>query len=392
MNLTKLWTITRMNKKSSSAYDLKSATHDKPLRVLLIDDEADSLLPVLAQKLERFSISLSKETSAKQAVKAIATNEPDIVLLDLHFPGDDIHEEGTTGGRLLPEIRQRFPELAVIVFTTRLDDMDIPLETFGERPHGYFAKPDFSDKQWPGMLVTAMHAAVDNVKLLGCSSNNQESFLAGPSLAMREVTSRIHSAARNGLNVLIIGDLGTGKALVAEAIHNLSKRTGSFLQLDCAEETDVDILESQLFGHAESGINGIGAFEEAAKGTLFLTGLDCLPLPLQDRLSRVLHTARVRRKDSTEEIEVDVRVIAASGHGLSDLVADGVLREALAYQLAQVLIPMPPLRQRLEDIPDLFRIGVAQANKRLNRMVSDALRPEVRVEISANLIQRFYVQ
>ena len=117
--------------------------------VLLIDDEADTLLPPLAQWLEPRGFAFQKETNATHALDKINSSQPDLILLDLHFPGDDQLGGQTTGGRLLTKIRRRFPSIPVLVFTVRLEQLDIPLEAFEEPPHGQYAKPDFSrDRAW----------------------------------------------------------------------------------------------------------------------------------------------------------------------------------------------------------------------------------------------------
>ena len=139
-----------------------SAHWTQTVRLLLIDDEADTLSPVLAQGLEPFGFSMAKASEPAEAVARINEETPDAVLLDLHFPGDgEAGEEGTTGGRLLTRIRRESPTIPVLVFTTRLDDVDIPLETFEERPHGYFAKPEFDPAgQWAVRLDQAIREAI----------------------------------------------------------------------------------------------------------------------------------------------------------------------------------------------------------------------------------------
>ena len=191
-----------------------------PVRVLLIDDEADSLLPPLAQDLEPMGFSFEKESSASRALQSVERARPDVILLDLHFPGDERLALRTTGGKLLAEIRSRFSATPVVVFSTRLDDVDIPLENFDEQPHAWFAKPAFEqDQTWPIELAALLRNAIDSAKLNDAELRDQLAFVVGKTDAMRRVAASVRSAARNSLNVLIYGETGTGKQLVAEAIR-----------------------------------------------------------------------------------------------------------------------------------------------------------------------------
>ncbi len=361
------------------------------VRVLLIDDEADTLLPNLAQHLEHFGFGFSKEAVANRALQTITAVNPDVVLLDLHFPGDDRRPSGqTTGGELLPKILEQFPQIPILVFTSRLKDMDIPLETFDKQPHGFFAKPDFGpDDSWKVALTEALRAAISTIQSANKPANDL-GFHVGETPAMGKVAAMVHTASLNKLNVLIYGESGTGKQLLAESIHRRSERWNRrFEHFNCSG-VDEQTLEDTLFGHEPGAYTGArgkreGLFELADGGTLFLDEIQRMPMALQDKLMLVIETGRVRRMGANEDRLVDVRLIAATNHSLNDLVADAVLREDLAWRIsAGLMIFLPPLRERMNDIPALFELFVTKANNVHGRYVSTVLRPETQALLDAH--------
>lgn len=358
--------------------------------VLLIDDEAGSLFPTLAQNLDPLGFDLAKETNPARAVTVIQRSMPQLILLDLHFPGDERRSDRrTAGGELLTEIRRKFKLIPVIVFTTRLDDVDIPLERFNEQPHGYFAKPDFTgDPDWPKRLGQAMRNAIDSVVFAQSLDEENLGFLVGQTKEMQDVAARIRTAARNTLSVLIYGETGSGKRLAAEAIHKLSGRQGRFEYYNCAG-ADVDKLDCALFGYARGTLTSanetrLGLFELAENGTLFLDELQDIPMPLQSKLMTAIESGVFLSKGVKKDQRADVRLIFATNHNLSDLVADGLLREDLAFRLSASFISLPPLQRRMEDLPELFKIFVSKANAVTSRNVLPTLRPETRLVLEAH--------
>lgn len=330
---------------------------DHSTSVLLIDDEADTLLPPLAQWLEPRGFVFQKETSTARALDKIRSTQPDLILLDLHFPGDDQLGGQTTGGKLLTEIRKKFHSIPVLVFTTRLEQLDIPLEAFEEPPHGQYAKPDFgSDRTWIDDLTGAMRRTIVTAAFSNDPDAVNLGFMVGQNREMHDVVGLVQMAAENTLNVTIYGESGTGKQLVAQAIHNLSGRTGSFQHLN-SREADDTVLQNAL--------------QAARGGTLYLDSIQYLSLPLQRQLLEVAEDGRLGRSNA-----LNVRLIAATNHSLNDLLADEVLRADLAQGLATLLITLPPLRQRQDDFPAFFEHFVTQANMGLNKQVQVTLRPE----------------
>ena len=352
------------------------------IRLLLIDDEADTLAPVLTQGLEPLGFSLTRENDPTKAPQAVEACAPDAILLDLHFPGDDESgEDGTTGGRLMTLIRQRFGSVPVLVFTTRLDDVDIPLETFEERPHGYFSKPEFDRQgEWACQLARAVRDAMATARHAGAAEVGDLDFVVGQTPEMHEAAAAIRTAAGNRLTVLIYGETGTGKRRAAEAIHRLSGRTGRFAHYNCSG-VDFKTAEATLFGAPSGG----GLLELANGGTLFLDEIQDLPNNLQDRVLTAVECGRPRRTGVASDHPVEARLVVATNHNLSDLVHDGVLREGLAYRLAGGLpVSLSPLRQRMADLPALFARFVDRANTEAKRQVSEVLRPETQKFLEAH--------
>ena len=356
------------------------------MRLLLVDDEAPTLLPLLAERLEPLGFSVAGEAEPEKALQAVKAGQPDAILLDLHFPGD-AREGRSTGGRLLAEMRHCFPAVAVVVFTVRLSDFDIPLERFKERPQGYFAKPDFvRDGEWAGQLGQMLRNAVAAARQVDAPDVGDLGFPAGRSPEMRSAAEAIRGAAGHGLPVLIFGETGTGKRQAAEAVHRLSGRRGRFESYRCSVAGGA--AAEALFGREGDGSAGAwqGPLELADGGTFFLDGLDRLPMDLQDGLLRTVEDGALRRSGATSDTHVDVRWIAATSHGLDDLVADGTLREELAFRFAGgTPVFLPPLRRRLCDLPDLYAVIVGRANdEKVGRRISTALRPETQEKLQTH--------
>ena len=331
-------------------------------------------------------LDVDSEAAPNEVIAKIANTSPDAVLLDLQFPGDA--RTGTsTGARLLTEIRQRFPLIPVVVFTVRLSDFDIPLETFEVRPHGYFAKPDFAqDEDWAEQLANTIRDAIAVARPEQTVDAANLGFLVGKSSEMHAAVAAARRAAENQLPVLIFGETGTGKRHVAKAIHELSNRTGQFERYHCAGAGGATAVEA-LFGREDGGAGRAqpGLIELADGGAFFLDGIDRLHVDLQDGVMRAVEDGVVRRIGGVSDVPVDVRWIAGTSHGLDDLVADGALRDDLAFRFAGgIAISLPPLRQRMVDLPDLYASIVGKAAKANGRRILTTLRPETQEKLEAH--------
>jgi len=361
--------------------------HQEQIRLLLIDDEAANWAGMFDQGLLPYGFELSIETRPDHAENTIRQRRPQVILLDLHFPGDDKRPDGrTTGGVLLGAIRRDFPDIPVVVFTTRLADTDIPLESFDLQPHGWFGKNQISEKQdaneeWAPILAQALNQAIDSVTAILGSPDTDMGFVVGSTAAMKHVTNLIRNAAKHSLTVLIYGETGTGKQGVADAIHRLSGRKGRFEHLNCSGVNE-ETLTAQLFGHVKGAYTGSvgekqGLFELGNGGTLFLDEIQAMPRALQNHLMTAVERGVIRRMGDERDIAVDVRLIVATNQPLSELVNDEILREDLAYRLNQFPIVLPPLRERMQDLPALCQHLIAKANEKLKKHVTDIVRPEV---------------
>jgi DNA-binding NtrC family response regulator len=351
-------------------------------KILLVDDEADTLLPLLATWLEPRGFEISGLAEPRRTQQVISNLQPDLVLLDLNFPGDDLLRDGsTTGGRLLGEIRKAFPNLPVMLFTTTLDDLDRPVEGFREQPHARFAKPDFGRQRgWADSLDREMREAIRAAAFAREHAQEALGFVVGDTPAMVEVARQVRLAAGNRLGVLIYGEPGTGKHTTALAIHRLSGRRGPFIKLDCAAG-DPATLEAQLFGTpapdvVESSARQPGLLEQAQHGTLFLNRIHRLPLPVQDRLKAFIDGGALPAAPGGPGVPLDVRLIAATQHDLAALADDDYLLPDLGYRIAVTLVALPPLRERLVDLPELFAVLLVKGCAQLGRHVLPALRPE----------------
>ena len=211
--------------------------------------------------------------------------------------------------------------------------------------------------------------------------------IVGRSPALRSVLQEIETVAPTDSTVLIYGETGTGKELIARAIHNLSSRCGRpFIKLNCAA-IPFDLLESELFGHEKGAFTGaiaqkIGRFELADKGTLFLDEVGDIPLPLQPKLLRVLQEQEFERLGSGRTHQVDVRLVAATHRNLVEMVKQNEFRSDLYYRLNVFPVPLPPLRARREDIPALVEHFVEIYSRRMGRQI-DQISPETMSELTS---------
>jgi len=352
-------------------------------KILLVDDEADTLLPLLATRLEPHGYEISGLADPKRALQVMSDLQPELVLLDLHFPGDDLLRHGnTTGGRLLGEIRRAYPDLPVMLFTTSLDDLDQPVEGFREQPHARFAKPDFRRQPaWAEALDREMREAISAAAFARDHAREVLGFVVGETPAMAEVARQVRLAAGNRLGVLIYGEPGTGKHATALAIHRLSGRRGPFVKLDCAAEEPATFVAKEsgaTEGEGSQDAGGqLGLLEQAHQGTLFLNQIHRLPMSVQDRLKAFMDSGgALRTAAGGPGLPLDVRFIAATQHDLAALAEDDYLLPDLGYRIAVNLVPLPPLRERVADLPELFEMLLLKACAQLGREVLPTLRPE----------------
>jgi DNA-binding NtrC family response regulator len=349
--------------------------------ILLIDDETD-LTDFVRRELELHGHSLECLDRAEKGPDRLADKRFDVVLLDNKLPG-------MTGIEFLEAVRARGIETPVILMTgAHSSSTAIRSKKLGAVE--YVIKP--GDYQ---SLVASLLPMIQRVMESGQQPKVPppqrplprapgEPELVGSSKPMREVYDRIGLFAESGDTVLILGETGTGKELVARAIHNESPRAdGPFVALNCGALNE-NLLESELFGHEKAAYTGadkkrIGRFEMAHMGTLFLDEIGDVPMSMQIKLLRVLQERKFERAGGSELVKVDVRVLAATHRDLPRMVREGEFRRDLFFRLDGVTIRLPPLRERMDDIPELVE-GL------LTRAAEDANRP--RPEVAPETLQR----
>ena len=318
-------------------------------RVLVVDDDADSRA-ALAEALREGGYSVETAADAFKGLGKVPEFAPDLVLTDLKMPGMD-------GLELLRKLRSSGDDMAVVV-TTAFADVETAVTALKEGAADYLTKPlDLTD------LSRVVAREMDRLRLrreagqLRARLAERYGFsnLVGSSPAMQNVLKMLPQVAASKASVLITGEPGTGKELIATAIHEHSPRVkGPFFKLHCAALAE-SLLESELFGHESNALPGSpgrreGRLQQAAGGTLFLDEVSAIPPALQVRLLRFLQERAFERMGGEETLHVDVRVIAASNHNLREEIAQGRFREDLFYQLNVVNIDLPPLRARPSDI------------------------------------------
>lgn len=287
--------------------------------------------------------------------------QPDVLISDVRMPGTD-------GLRMLRILQRKFPELPVIIMTAH-SDLDSAVASYQGGAFEYLPKP-FDVDEAVALVKRALRHRAEQSGAVVEQAPEVATEIIGEAPAMQEVFRAIGRLSHSNVTVLINGQSGTGKELVARALHNHSVRKDkSFVALNMAA-IPKDLIESELFGHEKGSFTGanaqrIGRFEQANGGTLFLDEIGDMPLEAQTRLLRVLQEGEFYRVGGTTPIKVDVRIIAATHQNLEKLVKDGDFREDLFHRLNVIRIHIPKLSERREDIPRLARHFLQRAAREL---------------------------
>ncbi len=335
-----------------------------PFRVLVVDDRAD-MAEMVADGLTEHGFEALPIPTAKEAILQLSKGTHDALVTDLRIPGSD-------GLELLALSRSVAPESPVIVMTA-FSGIDTAVESIRRGAYHYLTKP-FQVEE----LVLFLKRALDEsalrreAKVLRSALHSSLGNVIGDSPAMRDVSDLVRRVADSQVPVLLLGETGTGKGLIARSIHAESSRASEpFVAVNCAAIPEA-LLESELFGHVRGAFTGatadrVGLFAQAQRGTLFLDEIAELSGPLQAKLLHVLETGLVRPVGSNHERQVDARVIAATHRHLRQRVAEGSFREDLLYRLDVVSIEIPPLRARRADLPNLIEHFMPRALARSTR-------------------------
>ncbi len=339
--------------------------------ILIVDDEP-SILQTLGGLLADEGFQVTTAANGYEALKIIDTESPDLVLLDIWMPGID-------GIETLKEIKKENPTIQVIIITGH-GTIETAVNATKLGAYDLIEKPLSIDK-----VIVAINNALnfrrleEENKYLRKKSLEKNS-INGDSSKTRELKQNIAKAAPTDTWILILGENGTGKELVARTIHHLSPRADqALIDVSCAAIPEA-LIESELFGHekgvfSETTAKKIGKFEMASGGTIFLDEIGDMSLKTQAKILRVLQEQKIQRVGGSRTINVDVRVIAASNKNLEEEIENGRFREDLFYRLNVLPIDVPPLRQRVDDIPilvDTFLEEFAVINRSKRKEVTPA--------------------
>lgn len=331
----------------------ESGTRAEAIRILIVDDDAP-LLRVLEHHLAGEGYQVEKESRPQAALDRLGIIRPHILLTDLRMPG-------LTGHEMLARVREKSPDTLVIMLTG-FPTVEDAVNAMRAGAHDFIQKP--VDREH---LLRVVRKAVD---LLDLRHENRrlrslvEDFLGfdtmvGQSAAMQKIYVQARQVAASSANVMLLGETGTGKEVLARAIHRASPRGDKpFIAVNCAAIPG-ELLESELFGHVKGAFTGaiadrIGRFQAAEGGTLFLDEIGDLPPSLQPKLLRVIQERTIEPVGSRDSLPIDFRLISATHRDLKARVGEGLFREDLYYRLNVVPIVLPPLVDRKEDIAPLF--------------------------------------
>lgn len=326
--------------------------------ILLVDDDV-SLLKLLSMRLEASGYKISCAESAEAALKLL-DDKIDLLLTDLRM-------EGMDGMALFTRAQQQYPQLPVVIITAHGSIPEAVTAT-QKGVFGFLTKP--IDRE---QLMLTLQSALSGTSR---SEGDWRKNIISRSQIMEGILSEAEQIASSDVSVLITGPSGSGKELLAQAIHNASPRNKKpFIAINCGALPE-QLLESELFGHSKGAFTGAvsrheGLFQAANGGTLFLDEIGDMPSALQVKLLRVLQERQIRPVGSTETIPVDVRVISATHRNLEQAMLENQFREDLFYRLNVVNLHLPPLAERPEDIPPLARHFVEQAASRHNPKVKN---------------------
>ncbi len=333
--------------------------------ILVVDDERDMAM-LLKRTLEpELGCSVTTVFSGEMALTVLSRESFDLVLCDIRMPGMD-------GFELLDQAGDLFPDLTMVMITA-FGSIDVAIKAIKRGAYDFISKPFDRDE-----IIFRVKKALERSLLLKENQKfhnekkGQFGKLIGESPAMHSVFQKIAMVAESNVTVLITGESGTGKDLTAQSIHSLSpRRDHPYVPINCPTVPE-HILESELFGYKKGAFtNAIrdkkGLFQEADQGTLFLDEIGDISPTIQTKLLRVLQEREIKPLGDTKSIKIDVRIIASTNRNLQQKIEDGEFREDFFYRLNVFTIELPPLRERVTDIPNIAQHLVVKHCRKLNR-------------------------
>jgi len=337
--------------------------------ILVVDDE-EEIRKIMSRILEKEGFKVITASDGQQAMHKICFDAPNAVLLDVRMPG-------LSGMEILKKIKKIDDDLPVVLVTAYAD-IHQAVTAIKEGAYDYLAKPFDNDE----VIWITRRALVEGQlkRNLKSTVNRYHSNFGlienmGPSDKIARLVADIHRVAKSGFSVVIIGETGTGKELVARAIHGDSTRAERpFVAVDCGAIPE-NLLESELFGHEKGSFTGadhqkLGKFELAHGGSLFMDEIGNMPAGSQAKFLRVLQDRKLYRVGGVKPVNVDIRLIVATNQDLHEMADDGAFRKDLYYRLSEFTIRIPALRERKEDIPYLAKRFLDLANIELKKLVA----------------------
>ena len=337
------------------------------MTILIVDDEK-TIRWSLGEGLRKAGFEILEAASGEEGMQLFADKGPDCVLLDVRLPGID-------GVEVLRRMRKDNPDIPVVVMTA-YGEVDKAVEAMKLGAYDFVSKPFMIEK----MKVTIEHALTTSqlrsqVRSLQRGNEDWTTHFVGKSPAMQDVFRVVKKIGQSkATTVLITGESGTGKELVSRAIHDASNCEGPFVEINCGALPET-LLESELFGHEKGAFTDAksrkrGLVEIAENGTLFLDEIGEMGLTLQTRLLRLIENKTFRRVGGVEDLDVRCRIVAATNRNLEKAIEQSAFRKDLYYRLKVIPIDLPPLRERLADVPLIANYFIDHYNKELNKRVA----------------------
>ena len=341
------------------------------IKIVIIDDD-QSIIEALTEMLQLEGFTVETYLQASKALAQLDKNSEVVILSDVKMPKRD-------GMSVLAHMQTLDTEIPVILMSGH-GDIPMAIEAMKEGAYDFFEKPLL-----PAQLISQLqralekrHLVLENRKLKQnlAQQTGLEAFIIGDSAAIKSIRQHVPALAQANVDTIIYGETGSGKDVVARALHQFSRRRESrFIAINCGGISE-NLIESELFGHEAGSFTGankrhIGKIEAANGGTLFLDEIETMPLPVQIKLLRVLQERTIERVGSTTPIPVELTVIAASKDDLAQLGEEGKFRKDLFYRLNVASLTMPPLKDRPEDILPLFHHYARKAAEHFSRSVPE---------------------
>jgi len=360
------------------------------LKILIVDDEAELRTAVTTVIKDSFlqPVMIKEAEDAETALRFVDQDDYDFIFMDVRMPG-------MSGLDALAKIKAIDPRIMVVILTAHSNLQDA-VQAIKNGAYDYLTKPVDSNSILKILNegITAKRMVSDLAVSAPIFDDDIESEVVGTSKMMKEVFDLVFRLSKVDTTVLVRGETGTGKELVAKAIHhNSSQKSGKFLRFDCSAFSEEE-LESELFGHEKGAVPGadnrkIGALQAASNGTLFLDDIGSLKPDVQVKFLRVLQEKTFSPLGSSREFKTNARIIASTNHNLEKMIEDGKFREDLFYRLNVMPIFLPPLRDRLEDIEELTLFFIKKYNKQhkreINNVTKSALELLKRCEWNGNI-------